>query len=281
MWTRAELKTRAKAVLRKTYGVAFIIGIILYMAGAEHTTSSSGNGRNNNSNVAPQINYSMGDVDVTEYSVSVGIPGNNNVRINMINPLNPIYNLGFMPTWTYLIFSIFGIVVLLFLIFRILIGYIVQVGGFKYFIQTAEYKEGGLQNLVFGFKDNNYLNILITMFLRDLYTFLWTLLFIIPGIIKRFSYAFVPYILADNPKITSGRAIEISKNMTYGHKWNMFVLNLSFIGWYFLGSLAFGIGIAFVWPYENATYAQLYLVLRQDALSRGIISENELCDPVR
>jgi len=64
-------------------------------------------------------------------------------------------------------------------------------------------------------------------------------------------------------------------DMTQGHKLDMFILNLSFLGWYILGIIAFGIGIAFVWPYENATYAQLYLILKQDAAARGIIDENE------
>jgi uncharacterized membrane protein len=87
----------------------------------------------------------------------------------------------------------------------------------------------------------------------------------------------VPYILADNPNIGSKRAIELSRNMTMGHKWDMFVLDLSFIGWYLLGLLALGVGILFVMPYENATNAELYLVLRNNATTSGYCSSGELC----
>ena len=86
----------------------------------------------------------------------------------------------------------------------------------------------------------------------------------------------VPYILADNPNIGYNRAIELSNNMTKGQKFDMFILDLSFIGWYLLGSLLFFVGIFFVLPYENATKAELYLVLRQNALDNNYSSPEEL-----
>jgi uncharacterized membrane protein len=86
----------------------------------------------------------------------------------------------------------------------------------------------------------------------------------------------VPYILADNPNIGYKRAIELSNNMTAGNKFNMFVLDLSFIGWYILGMLAFFIGTLFVLPYHFATEAELYLVLRKNALDSGLCSYDEL-----
>jgi uncharacterized membrane protein len=86
----------------------------------------------------------------------------------------------------------------------------------------------------------------------------------------------VPYIVADNPDIGSKRAIELSNQMTKGEKWRMFVLDLSFIGWYLLGFLAFVIGTLFVMPYEDATKAELYLHLRERAVDRGLTSLDEL-----
>lgn len=275
MWTRVEIKAKAKEVLRKTYWMALVISFILYIAGAGYSFSGNNN-RRSNLNTDSQIRYSIGIIEVTDYNISINIPGNNNTKITTINPINPIYSMGFIPDWTVFLISIIGVLSILFLLLRIIAGYHVQVGGYKYFIDTAKSRESNFSNLSIGFRNGNYWNIFKTMFLRDLYTFLWTLLFVIPGIIKGYSYAFVPYILADNPKIESSKAIQISMDMTQGHKLNMFVLNLSFLGWYILGSIALGIGIIFVRPYENATYAQLYLILRQDAITRGIINENEL-----
>lgn len=86
----------------------------------------------------------------------------------------------------------------------------------------------------------------------------------------------VPYILSNNPNIGYKRALHLSKQMTNGEKMNIFVLDLSFIGWFFLGILTFGIGVLFVLPYYNATKAELYLVLRQKALESGLSSKEEL-----
>jgi uncharacterized membrane protein len=86
----------------------------------------------------------------------------------------------------------------------------------------------------------------------------------------------VPYILADNPNIGHKRALELSEQMTYGHKLNIFVLELSFLGWYLLGLLACCIGIIFVHPYLNATMAELYLVLRQQAIEKNLCTCEEL-----
>ncbi|MNE91711.1 hypothetical protein D3C80_1893560 [compost metagenome] len=86
----------------------------------------------------------------------------------------------------------------------------------------------------------------------------------------------VPFILADNPNIGYRRAVDLSKQMTRGHKFRIFVLDLSFLGWIFLGLLVFFIGVLFVLPYINATKAELYLALRQQALKEGLTTEEEL-----
>ena len=96
------------------------------------------------------------------------------------------------------------------------------------------------------------------MFLTALYTFLWSLLFYIPGIVKAISYSMAPYILVDNPGITVGEAIDESKRITKGHKWELFVLGLSFIGWGILNVFTLGIGSLWLVPYINASYAAFY-----------------------
>lgn len=95
-------------------------------------------------------------------------------------------------------------------------------------------------------------------FLRGLYIFLWSLLFIIPGIIKTFSYAMTPFIMAENPEMTAGEAITASKEMMDGHKFDLFILGLSFIGWALLEILTLGIASLFVNPYRNAAQAAFY-----------------------
>ena len=115
------------------------------------------------------------------------------------------------------------------------------------------------------------------MFITQLYIFLWGLLFVIPGIIKLLEYSMVPWLLSDNPNLTGERAREISRMMTYGQKGQIFILELSFLGWYLLGSLALGVGTIFVGPYYRATFAELYICLRENILASGSVTPAELC----
>ncbi|MCS4477280.1 DUF975 family protein [Clostridium botulinum] len=161
------------------------------------------------------------------------------------------------------------------MILRVAVGYMLEVGGRKFFIKAAE-GETNMGYLGYCFKEGSYFGVLVTMLLRSIYTFLWTLLLVIPGIIKGYAYSMVPYILADNPSIGAERAIQLSNRMTDGEKWDMFVLDLSFLGWYILGMLALGIGVIFVNPYVDSTKAELYLILRKKAIEDGSTSCKEL-----
>ena len=135
--------------------------------------------------------------------------------------------------------------------------------------------EVGLGTLFSGFT-SSYWNTVSGMFYANLRIFLFTLLLVIPGIIKAYQYTFVPYLLAENPDMEPARAAEISTLMTDGEKWNIFVLDLSFLGWNILGGLLFGIGTFFVTPYYAATQAELYAAMRAKALAAGSVSEAEL-----
>jgi uncharacterized membrane protein len=104
----------------------------------------------------------------------------------------------------------------------------------------------------------------LTQFLKSLYTLLWTLLLIIPGIVKHYEYRMIPYLLADFPEMSKDDAFRISKEMMNGNKMNAFILDLSFIGWHILSAVTLGIvGIFYVNPYVNATNAELYLTLKK------------------
>ena len=99
-------------------------------------------------------------------------------------------------------------------------------------------------------------------FFVGLFTFLWSLLFFIPGIVKSYSYSMAMYVLADNPGKPALECIKESQRMTNGHKMDLFVLQLSFIGWILLGCITFGIAYIWVGPYMSAAYANAYNSLK-------------------
>lgn len=111
----------------------------------------------------------------------------------------------------------------------------------------------------------------------ELFTFLWTLLFIIPGIIKAFAYSLTPFILADSNNVSPTEALKLSMRMTSGYKGEIFVMCLSFIGWWLLTGLTFGIlAIFYTGPYTYVSFAGLYSELKQNALEKGTVTAEEL-----
>lgn len=231
MWERAQLKTKAKEVLKGRYWKSFLISLVLILAGGDNSGGSS-SGRSAGEAIGEWADYS-------KYAI------------------------------------IIAAVIILIIAFRILIGYALEIGSRKYFVQSAQFKnDTGCYG--FAFESDNFKGIVYTMLLKAIYNFLWTLLFIIPGIIKAYAYRMVPYILADNPKMGADNVITLSRKMMDGHKFNLFILELSFIGWYLLGLLALGVGMLFVNPYYNATEAQLYLALRDNAIGLGYCSYEDL-----
>ncbi len=103
-----------------------------------------------------------------------------------------------------------------------------------------------------------YPRVLITLLLMNIYIFLWSLLLIVPGIIKSFSYALTPYILLEHPELENNAAIERSMAMMEGHKMRLFLLYLSFIGWGILATLTFGIGFFWLLPYMHTSMVGFY-----------------------
>ena len=95
-------------------------------------------------------------------------------------------------------------------------------------------------------------------FLRILYITLWSLLFVIPGIVKSYAYAMTPFIMAENPEMSANDAITASRELMDGHKGDLFILDLSFIGWGILAAVTCNIGHLALNPYRNASYAAFY-----------------------
>lgn len=143
------------------------------------------------------------------------------------------------------------------------------------------YEKTSLAEIFSPYKKEHLWSNIGTMFLMQIYTFLWSLLFLIPGIIKSYSYSQTAFIKSENPNISASRAIELSKIMMEGHKGELFYLHLSFLGWMLLSSLTYNIlGVVYVYPYFYGALAFAYEEIKADAIARGIIDPTELSGPV-
>ncbi len=110
--------------------------------------------------------------------------------------------------------------------------------------------------------------------ITNFFIFLWSLLLLIPGIIKSFSYSMAPFILADNPELTAREALSESKKIMYGHKFDLFVLQLSFFLWYLLGAITLGIAYIYIAPYYEATIINFYNTIKDKKIEAEVIEEN-------
>ena len=126
------------------------------------------------------------------------------------------------------------------------------------FLNVLKGKKPVAKDLIFGFQDENLLRGLFAFLRYEIFTFLWTLLLIVPGIIKSISYSQMFYLMAENPKMTAGEAQAKSMKIMEGHKWDYFVLQLSFIPWRLLSIVTFGIAEIYVTPYVSTTNAAFY-----------------------
>jgi len=213
MWTRAELKRRAKLALNDTYWSAFgtVILAVIFQAAFNYVYNLDG--------------------------LYNGDPGINPPGIPWLWRLYPLS----------LLFSFFVTNVLLV--------------GLNYYFIRNHYGETQIRNLFRGFR-RGYLNVVGVQFVTGFIVFLWSLLFIIPGIMASYKYSMVPYLLSENPEINGKEARRLSAKMTDGQKWDIFVLDLSFLGWYLLGLICLIVGILLVPPYVLAAKAELYIYLR-------------------
>lgn len=261
MCTRAELKARAKECLRKYYWMAFLVSLIASILGGGgsgfnfKTTMSSGGSGAVNGGADTGAGIGAGVAEQAQSGVSSAME-----RMN--------------PQFLFAVLAVFGVLILIVtlavLVWGVFMGNIIQVGCCRYFMESRETMESaGVGRLFYCFQRGKYMNVVKAMFMRNLFIFLWTLLLIVPGVIKYYEYYMVPYILSENPEMDYRDALKLSKQMMDGQKIELFILQWSFIGWELLGLLACGIGILFVVPYENATFAELYAVLRQESGEAG------------
>lgn len=242
MWTSAELKLRAKGAFYKNYWHCVLTALVM--------TIFIGIGVDSVTKFIQEHDYYM----YTDHFFG-------RVGAFFFSPLYSVFGIR-------IALGLFGI---LLLFVKVFLGNVLAVGGCRFFIMNQTTNPTASE-LGFGFQPRAYSKVVLTMFLKHLFEALWTLLFIIPGIIKHYEYLMIPYILAENPEMDYHEAFLISKRMMDGQKMNAFVLELSFIGWGIVSMLTFGIaGVFFVDPYYQATFAELYSVNRTVAYQEGYI----------
>ena len=233
MWNREELKMRGNMAFKKNYVSAVVVALLMGIFG---TVSGESSARRVSEN---------SDI----YS------GN-------------LFNVGMI---TGLLAGIATVVILIVLVAKVFVGNLLKMGGYRFFIlnQTAQ---PGIGTLLDGFRSGHYVNIVLTMFLRDLFTTLWSLLLVVPGIVKHYEYLMVPYIIAENPAMDYKEAFQISKQMMDGEKMEAFIMDLSFLGWYLLSAVTCGLlAIFYVNPYVQASFAEMYTFNKQKAYQEGYI----------
>lgn len=139
----------------------------------------------------------------------------------------------------------------------------IELGAIHIYLAILHQEPWSLDFLGKGFKP--YWRCVGLAFLRSLYSFLWSLLFVIPGIIKWISYSQAMYLLSEHPHLEPNEALAESAKMMEGHKWKYFVMQLSFFGWILLSCLTCGILLVYVIPYMQETTAVFYRSLRKEA----------------
>ena len=139
-----------------------------------------------------------------------------------------------------------------------ILGSIVEVGYMKFNLDLVDRQKEAEIGTMFGYFQF-WKTTACARFLQSVYVLLWSLLFVIPGIIARYSYAMTSYVLAEAPDLTASEAIERSKQMMSGNRWRLFCVQISFIGWDILSALlTFGIGSLWITPYKQAATAAFY-----------------------
>ena len=164
------------------------------------------------------------------------------------------------------------------LFYWIFVSKVLEVGQARFFLENRKYVDTKTNKLFLPYRLGKTKHVAYTMFLKNLYTILWSLT-IVGGPIKYYSYYLVPYILAENPNMKTKDVLKLSQSMMNGYKWEIFKLDLSFIGYYFLGIITFNISnLVFANPYINSTKAETYMLIRDMSKTKGVANAELLKD---
>ena len=283
MWKRSDLKRNAKAALKANYLKCMLAAIILLFAAGSQTFGGSSTSTVQDASDAyyeslammemaqtPDITATLTKTDsaLTESSYETIYnraqelaqdPSLRMLRRFVMGPMQVI--------WDYISDFLGGAGSLILMLLGVLVLEPICVGGARFFLDNAKKPEEqtSMNRLTMAFRDHNYMNIVLNMLWKDILIMLWSLLLVVPGIIKSYEYRMVPYLLAEYPEMRRKDVFQKSKEMMYGQKWKAFLLDWSFFFWDYLSILTFGLaGIFFVYPYEHAVNAELYLKLKQE-----------------
>lgn len=255
MWNRAELKEDSRTLLKLNYWpfvlVAFVHSIAVAGGIARNSFNSARNGRD--FDFLGHDGY-RGYLDFGRFGIFEIFHGGSDLLYAL-----PGIVMAAAMSITFLAFLLY-----------IFVLSPLEVGCKRYMVMSRTVKPQ-FWEMGFAFQ-NCYGNIVKTKFLALLYTFLWSLLLVIPGIVKRYEYRMIPYLLAEYPDMAPFEAFRISREMMMGNKWDAFVLDLSFLGWNILSVMTLSIaGILYVWPYQQLTDAALYLSLKKTNPAFGFV----------
>ena len=262
MWTRKELKERAKEALKRNYWKIVLVSLIgMLIGGGLGSSGISGGG----SDIRDMASDNVKEHFTEHENDDVDWEGAEAVLDDIQMDIRP-QDIVAVAFTVIVVLIVAAIVLAIVLALDVLLLNPVQVGINRFMVKSLD-DTGRIAEVGYTF-DHNYKNGVKVMFFKDLYVVLWSLLFIVPGIYKAYQYRMVPYILGENPDMTYQEVLQRSKDMMDGQKWDAFVLDLSFILWHMLGGITCGLAeIFYVAPYVNLTDAALYSRLSRKDLA--------------
>ncbi len=255
----ADFRAKAREALYGNWGKAVGVGFVASLLGAATTSAGSSTGSNGGGNSTSGTGSELVGVDQGSTLMDFS-------NIDSIADLEGVipteFQVGFMA-----LVSILTFIGIVFLILHFIIGGAVTLGYVKFNLNMVDHKPAAFADIFSEF--HRFGAGFFMQLLRNVYTFLWSLLFVIPGIYASYGYAMTPYILLENPDMTANEAITESKNLMHGNRWRLFCLEISFIGWILLAALfTLGIGIFWVVPYMESSFAAFYREIRAEKYGR-------------
>lgn len=262
MWTRKELKERAKEALKRNYWKIVLVSLIgMLIGGGLGSSGISGGG----SDIHDMASDNVKEHFTEHENDDVDWEGAEAVLDDIQMDIRP-QDIVAVAFSVIVVLIVAAIVLAIGIALDVLLLNPVQVGINRFMVKSLD-DTARIAEVGYTF-DHNYKNGVKVMFFKDLYVVLWSLLFIVPGIYKAYQYRMVPYILGENPDMTYQEVLQRSKDMMDGQKWDAFVLDLSFILWHMLGGITCGLAeIFYVAPYVNLTDAALYSRLSRKDLA--------------
>ena len=274
MWTRKQIKEKAKKAFQLNYWKCVLCGLIfaIIVGGA----SGAGGAASGGSSTFSSLMYNNQHREETETVEEVEVEGidenSDPVTVTVVTSDDNGNEIDVNETdiaFGIAVFSIVALTVFAIVLVASAIGIAIDVllinpveFGCRNFFRRNLDEPAKLSSLTFAF-DKNYKNAVKTAFFKDLFIWLWSLLFVIPGIIKAYEYRLVPYIFAENPDMKYSDILAESSKLMKGNKWKTFVLDLSFIGWELLSLCTCGLlSVFYVDPYKLQTDAALYEALK-------------------